>query len=58
LSGGRASLNDVALAIQNVSLPPFAIIIMLKLTNVNSRVDVYDVALDVQVACDQRSYTV
>jgi hypothetical protein len=46
LSGGRASLNEVALAIQHVSLTPSAIVIILKLTNVNSGVHVCDVALD------------
>jgi hypothetical protein len=46
LSGGRASMNEVALAIRHVSLTPSAIIIILKLTNVNSRVRVCDIALD------------
>jgi hypothetical protein len=46
LSGGRASLNEVALVIRDVSLTPSAIVIILKLPNVTSGVRVCHVALD------------
>jgi hypothetical protein len=46
LSGGRASLNEVGLDIRDVSLTPSRIVIILKLTNVNSGVRVCDVSLD------------
>jgi hypothetical protein len=40
-------LNNVAFALPNVSLTPFALVIILKLTNLNSGAHVCDVTLDV-----------
>jgi hypothetical protein len=42
-------LNEVALAVRDVSLTPSRIVIILKLTNVNSGVRVCDVFLDADV---------
>jgi hypothetical protein len=46
LSDERASLNDIALAIRNISLTPSVILIISKLTNINSGIRVCDVALE------------
>jgi hypothetical protein len=58
LSGGRASLNDVALAIRHVALTPYIILMVLKLTNVSSRVSVCDVTLDADTFASSDTHSI
>jgi hypothetical protein len=58
LSGGRASLNDVALAIPHVTLIPYTILMVLKLTNISSRVSTCDIALDADTFASSKTHSI
>jgi hypothetical protein len=55
LNGRTVTVNDVTIVMRNISLTPYPIVIVLKLTNVNSATKYCGIALDVDIGCSAKA---